>query len=163
MKYLPHLLLALALALGGYLAVAHVSGGAFYTFGLPLGGEEGWLRRRSLEFWEDIQFKDFDKAATYHSPDQQSQVDIPFLLERLFLVKPEGLDIMQIEVVMVDIDSTGNRARVKTRLQTKVLVDGKIREREIMLYYHRASAAEPWFMELESSLRTLEGEKDKKH
>lgn len=152
----------LALA-GGYLGMAHVSGGAFPTLGVPVGGDRGELRRTSLDFWEDIQFKDFDRAAGYHAPERQDEVDIPYLIQRLFLVKPEMLDIMEYEVVLCDIDSTGDRGRVKTRLKVKELTMGHIKEREVMLYFHRENSASPWYMELEDSLRYIEGDKDKKH
>mgnify|MGYP003394462595 CR=1 FL=1 len=148
---------------GGYLAAAHFSGGAFPTLGLPLGGDLGWLRKTSLSFWEDIQFKDFVKAATYHTPENQADIDIPYLLERLFGVKPEFLDIMETEVVLADIDSTQLRARVKTRLKIKLLLNGRIEDREVMLYFHRKSTDAPWFMELESSLRALKADEDKQH
>ena len=148
---------------GGYLALAQISGGAYPTPGLALGGEEGWLRRTSMSFWEDIQFKDFEKAASYHPPDKQAAVDIPYLLERLFLQKPEMLDFLGYEIVMVDIDSTGLRARVKTRVRVKDLARDKADEKELMLYYKRSSEADPWYMDLESSLRTLDVEKEKKH
>lgn len=148
---------------GGYVVAAHLSGGQLPTLGLPLGGEAGWLRRQTLAFWEDIQFKDFTRAATYHSPDKQGSVDIPYLLERMFLVKPEALDIMEYEIVLADIDSTGLRARVKTRLKVKELLKGEIEEREVMLYWHRASVNDPWYMELETSLRQIEGEEGKVH
>jgi hypothetical protein len=147
----------------GYLGMAHVSGGAFPTPGVGVGGDRGELRRTATAFWEDIQFKDFDKAATYHSPERQDEVDIPFLIQRIFLVKPEMLDIMEYEVVLCDIDSTGDRGRVKTRLKVKDLALGKVREREVMLYFHREDAASSWYMELEDSLRMLEGDKEKKH
>ncbi len=148
---------------GGYVAAAHLSGGAFPTLGLALGGERGLLRRTALSFWEDIQFKDFVRAASYHAPDIQGTVDIPYLLERLFGVKPEFLDIMEMEVVLADVDSTDLRARVKTRLKVKLLVDGRIDDREVMLYFHRKTTADPWFMELETSLRSLEAEEGKLH
>ncbi|MDP2313488.1 MAG: hypothetical protein Q8P41_11330 [Pseudomonadota bacterium] len=147
---------------GGYATAAHLSGGAYPTFGLPLGGDRGLLRRTALAFWEDIQFKDFARAASYHAPEIQGSVDIPYLLERLFGIKPEMLDIMEIEVVLSDIDSTGLRARVKTRLKVKLLVDASITEREVMLYFHRG-VGEPWYMELETSLRSIEAENGKKH
>ena len=147
----------------GYLGLAHTSGGAFPTPGLALGGEEGALRRLTTDFWEDIQFKDFDKAATYHAPDKQDAVDIPYLLERLFLQKPEMLDIMSYEIVLADIDSSGDRARVKTRMKVKDLAREKVDEKEIMLYYKRAGEGAPWYMDLETSLRDLDVEKDKKH
>jgi hypothetical protein len=147
----------------GYLLLAHLSGGAWPTPGLPLGGDAGLLRRSTTSFWEDIQFKDFDHAATYHAPDTQAQVDIPYLLERLFLEKPEQLDVMSYEIVMVDIDSTGLRARVKSRIKVKDLLRGEVMEKEMMLYWKRATEADPWYMDLETSLRTLDADDSKKH
>src|SRR5262245_28951230 len=105
----------LILLSGGYLAAVELSGGAFYAFGLALGGDRGVVRRMALKFLEDLQFKDFKAAAEFHAPDIQSLVDIPFLIQRLFQIKPEALDIMETEVVFAEIDSTGNRARVKVR------------------------------------------------
>lgn len=142
-----------AALVGGYLAAAHLSGGALPTPGLALGGDVGQLRRQTLAFWEDIQFKDFDAAASYHSPDARDDVDIPFLIERAFVMKPEVLEILEYEVVLADVDSTGDRARVKTRVKVKNLLTGDLAEREIQLFWHRADPAAPWFMELESSLR----------
>lgn len=150
-------------AAAGYVGLAHLSGGAYPTPGLPVGGDLGELRRTSMTFWEDIQFKDFDHAASYHSVEKQQSVDIPFLIQRLFAVKPEALDVMTYEVVLAHIDSTGNRGRVKTRVKVKVLLDEKIRERELMLYFHREDALSPWYMELEDSLRQLEAEDGKVH
>lgn len=161
-KWLILLGVLLAAALG-YLGLAHLSGGAYPTPGIPVGGDLGELRRTSMTFWEDIQFKDFDRAATYHSPEKQESVDIPFLIQRLFAVKPEALDVMSYEIVLADIDSTGNRGRVKTRVKVKILVDEKIREKEVMLYFHRADAASPWYMELEDSLREVKADQEKIH
>ncbi len=157
--------LVVILLLGGsiYVAAAHFSGGAFPTPGLAVGGDLGWLRRTSLAFWEDIQFKDFKKAASYHSLDKQSSVDIPYLIQRLFGVRPEQLDIMEYEIVLADIDSTGLRARVKTRVKVKLLLDGRVDVTEFMLFFHRASPDDPWYMVLEDSLRELDVDKEKKH
>lgn len=163
MKKWLYLVAFLLLSGGGYLGAAHLSGGAFPTPGLNLGGDLGQLRRTAMAFWEDIQFKDFVKAASYHSIDKQSSVDIPYLIERLFGVKPELLDIMEYEVVMAEIDSTNLRARVKTRIKVKILVNERIEEREFMLFFHRKSVSDPWFMELETSLRALHGDEDKIH
>ncbi len=155
--------LGLLVATGGYIGVAHFSGGAFPTPGLSVGGDAGELRRIALSFWEDIQFKDFNKAASYHPPELQDSVDIPFLLQRLFVVRPEALDILEYEVVMVDIDSTGDRARVRTRLKVKELARGKIQEKQVMLYFRREAESATWTMRLEDSLRSLEADEDKKH
>ena len=153
-KVLAALLLVAAL-LGGYLAVAHVSGGAFGTLGLALGGDRGALRRIALDFLEDIQFKDFVSAASYHAPDLIETVDIPYLIQRLFAVRPEALDFLDYEVVFADIDSSGLRARVKMRVKVKLLLDERINERELVLYFYRDSIDDPWYMKLEDSLREL--------
>lgn len=153
----------LAVLGGGYLGAAHLSGGAFPSLGLPLGGARGLLRRTSLAFLEDLQFKDFLRAAQYHAPDKREAVDIPFILQRVFLQKPEALDIMSYEVVFADLDSSGDRGRVKTRVKVKDLFRSEIREQELILYFERENAGAPWYMKLEDSLRRLEGAEGKKH
>ncbi|MFG1690971.1 hypothetical protein ACGF5M_02245 [Gemmatimonadota bacterium] len=155
MKKVLAVLVLVAALLGGYLAVAHVSGGAFWTLGLALGGDRGALRRIALDFLEDVQFKDFISAASYHAPDLIETVDIPFLIQRLFAVKPEALDFMDYEVVFADLDSSSLRARVKVRVKAKLLIDERIEERELVLYFYRDSVDDPWYMKLEDSLREL--------
>ena len=163
MKKVLMALMVVMLLTGGYLTVAHVSGGAFWTLGLALGGDRGALRRIALDFLEDIQFKDFVSAAGYHAPDLIDSVDIPFLLQRLFAVKPEALDIMDYEIVFADIDSSDLRARVKVRVKAKLLLDGRIDERELVLYSHRDSVDDPWYMKLEDSLRELSPDSTRVH
>jgi hypothetical protein len=163
MKKAVTALLVLALLGGGYLGVAHVSGGAFSTLGLALGGDRGALRRIALSFLEDIQFKDFVSAAGYHSPDTQSTIDIPFLIQRLFTVRPEALDIMDYDVVFAEIDSGGLRARVKLRVKVKILLNALIEEQEVLLYFERDSVDDPWYMKLEDSLRELSPDSTKQN
>jgi hypothetical protein len=153
---------ALVLAVG-YLAAAHLSGGAWFTFGLPLGGDRGEVRRLGLAFWEDIQFKDFGGAAAFHEPDRQADVDIPFLIERIFLRKPEQLDISDLEVMLADIDSSGNRGRVLTRMRVRDLFEERVYDKEVMLYFYREGEGSPWYLDLESSLRELKPEEGKLH
>ncbi len=155
MKKVLTTLTVLIVLTGGYLTVAHVSGGAFSTLGLALGGDRGALRRIALEFLEDVQFKDFVSAASYHAPDIRDSVDIPFLIQRLFTVKPEALDIMGFDIVFAEMDSSGLRARVKARVKAKLLLNELIDERELILYFERDSVNDPWFMKLEDSLRQL--------
>jgi len=155
MKKAVTALLVLGLLLGGYLGVAHVSGGSFSTLGLALGGDRGALRRIALSFLEDIQFKDFVGAAGYHAPDIRDGVDIPFLLQRLFTVRPEALDIMDYDIVFAEIDSGGLRARVKLRVKVKLLLNALIKEQEVLLYFERDSVDDPWYMKLEDSLCEL--------
>ena len=163
MKKLLTALLLLVVLTGGYLGVAHVSGGVFWTMGLALGGDRGALRRIALSFLEDIQFKDFVSAGSYHAPDTRDSVDIPFLIQRLFTVRPEALDIMDYDVVFAEIDSGGLRARVKLRVKLKLLLNALIEEREIILYFQRDSVDDPWYMRLEDSLRELSPDSTKQH
>jgi ribosomal protein L23 len=109
------------------------------------------LRKQSTAFLEDLQFKDFDKAETYHSAEDRKKADIANLIERLFAVKPEFLDILRYEIKRVDIDSSGDRAKVKTQTVVKVLNTNEIKEPEIILYW-RKDPKEGWVMKLESSL-----------
>ena len=105
----------------------------------------------SLAFMEDIKFKDFNKAASYHSPEDQKEVDIPKLMERLFKIKPELLDIMEYTILESTLDSTGTRGRVKMKAKVNVLNSGKIKNPEFILYYQKDEGE--WYMELESSLQ----------
>lgn len=162
MKKIAILALVLSLLGVGYLALAHFSGGAFPTGPIAVGGDEGIVRRTATSFMEDIQFKDFDKAASYHTEEDQDTVDIPYLIWRMFKVKPEALDIMSHEIVFSKLDSTGLRARVKVRCKVKELIDERMRDQEMILYFHRDDTASPWFMRLEDSLRTIENDKKKK-
>lgn len=112
--------------------------------------DEKVVREKSLSFMEDLKYKDFQKAATYHSPEDQKKVDIPRLIERMFLVKPEQLDVMEYRILDADFDSSGQRARVKMKAKIHVLNTSEIRNPEVILYYHKK--ADQWYMELQSSL-----------
>ena len=109
------------------------------------------LNDRALSFMEDIRFKDFEKAASYHHPEDQEKADIPRLIERLFKIKPELLDIMEYHILETALDSTGKRARVKISSKVHLLNSDEIKQPEMILYFHNRD--EKWYMELESSLR----------
>lgn len=112
--------------------------------------DERIVNQKSMSFLEDLKYKDFAKASTYHSPEDQKKANIPRLIQRLFLVKPELLDIMEYRILDTDFDSSGNRARVKIRSKVHVLNTNEIRNPEAILYYHKKDGN--WYMELESSL-----------
>lgn len=127
--------------------------------GLQLGGvtvstsaDASYLEQRTLDFLEDIRFKDFEKAASYHSVEDRKTVRIPELIERIFAIKPEFLDILRYEILAVELDRSGTRGRVKTRTVVKVLNSGEIREPEILFYWMK-DPRDGWVMKLESSLR----------
>ena len=52
---------------------------------------------------------------------------------------------------------------MRTRLKVKELARGKIREKQVMLYFRREGPNTPWTMRLEDSIRHLEANEDKKH
>ncbi len=108
------------------------------------------LQKFSIAFFEDLKFKDFDNAAKYHSLKDQKKVNIPKLIESLFKVKPEFLDIMEYNILETSLDSSKTRARVKMKTKVNLLNSGKIRNPEVILYYHKKNGK--WYMELESSL-----------
>ena len=118
---------------------------------LAFNKEKNLLRNLTIDFFEDVRFKDFDKAASYHTKEDQETVDIPQLIERLFQIKPELLDIMKYEITEVDIDRSGTRARVRTHTTVKVLNTEELREPDIIFYWHKVDGQ--WYMKLESSLR----------
>lgn len=109
------------------------------------------IEKMSLSFLEDIKFKDFENAASYHHPDDREKTNIPRLIERLFKVKPELLDIMEYEILETSLDSTKKRGRVKLKAKVNLLNSDKIKTPEMILYYHKKD--EKWYMELESSLK----------
>jgi len=109
------------------------------------------IREISLSFMEDIRFKDFDKAASYHHPEDQKKVNIPRLIQRIFKIKPELLDIMEYEILDATLDSTGDRGRVKLKAKVQLLNSDKIKSPEMILYFHKKNGK--WYMELQSSLK----------
>ncbi len=126
-------------------------GGGVGIGSMTSGGDANYIKKRTLEFLEDIQFKDFDKAASYHSSEDRKDLDISKLIERLFLVKPEFLDILRFKVVKSEIDSTGDRGRVLTSTTVKYLNSGKVKDSDVIFYWYR-DPTEGWVMKLESSL-----------
>lgn len=128
--------------------------------GLSLGGvtvapsaDSSFIEQRTLDFLEDIRFKDFAQAASYHSVTDRKTVDIPYLIERIFQIKPEFLDILRYEILAVELDRSRTRGRVKTRTVVKILNTGEIREPEILFYWYK-DPRDGWVMRLESSLRS---------
>ena len=103
-------------------------------------------------FLEDIKFKDFKAAAQYSTPEDRDKADIPALIERLFQVKPEVLQIDNIELMAVDVDSTGKRARTKLKTDVKLLNTNELKHPEVLLYW-KEGADGKWFMDLASSLQ----------
>lgn len=140
-----------------------LAGGALYLLSAPvlvLGNEDAaFLRDRTVDFLEDIKFKDFAKASTYHLPETQKARDIPELIRRVFMVKHEVLDIQRYQILDVELDRGERRSRVRALVFYRLLGDKNTRDdpnalRDVeMLFYWFQQADGSWVMELESSLR----------
>jgi hypothetical protein len=114
-------------------------------------GESQQMEKMCLAFMEDIQFKDFQKAASYHSVEDRKKADVPAEIQHWFGIRHETLNIMRYDIVKISFDSSGKRCRVLVHTVFKVLNANEIRELEIMLYWFK-DPAEGWVMDLDSSL-----------
>lgn len=157
MKSAIFLVVVLALAGGALLLLSQHSGAGMPT--IALSGDKGHLKDATLEFLEDIKFKDFKKASTYHLEDTQKARDIPQLIQRVFRIRHEVLDIQSYEVLEVELDTAKSRGRVRTLVRFHVLGDRDVREKadahrdtELLFYWFKQPDGS-WTMELESSLR----------
>jgi hypothetical protein len=120
------------------------------------------LLKLAQSFLESIQFKDFETASKFHNLVDQKKADIPLLIERLFQIKPEFLNIRDLKVTKVDIDSTGRRARTFFNANVEMLnslrekKDGDVerdeKDTEGILYWQKEDDGR-WVLKLESSLR----------
>ena len=118
------------------IVVALVGVGAWVIFYKPFRPDVRKVEELSDKWMEDLQFKDFRSSALYHHKLDRGRVDIGRALERLFLVKPEMLDIIDWRIVKADVDSEGTRARVKVEARYKRLnKDKKPKEADLMLYW----------------------------
>ncbi len=152
MKKLIIFILLLALCAGGYLATAYFSGGTLPTFGIPLGGEKSQMRQSVLKFWEDIKFKDLNSAASFLPADQRDAANIQGFLQRIFGSAAVTLDIVGYEIETLELDSTGLRARVKTKVMANNLQIGQKINRSVMLFFHKISpGSKNWSLELANS------------
>jgi hypothetical protein len=133
-------MLMVLLVLGGAGAAAY-----FYTGDARRVGDLTW------QFWESIQYKDFDAAADLHSEADRKDADIAGMIERKFHIKPENLNVKSIDVRQVEINSSGKRARSLTRVEVDVLnVKAEKPPVEAMLYWKKEDGH--WYLDLKSSL-----------
>lgn len=102
----------------------------------PFNPDAGTVEAISLKFMEDLQFKDFRSSSLYHHKLERDRVDIGRTLEKLFLLKPEFLDLMSYRIVKIDMDDSGTRARVLVNTKFKRLnMNAKPEEGEVILYW----------------------------
>ncbi|RMG08492.1 MAG: hypothetical protein D6731_21820 [Planctomycetota bacterium] len=149
-KAIAALLLALLLAVALLLGLSS-SGFRLFGVGVSWNPERAYLEQLAYGFLEDLQYKDFKRAARYHTWQDQRKADIPRLIERMFAVKPEQLNIQHLKITRTTFDRGGRRARTffKCTLETLNTAQNpkegeKNREREVegILYWHKLPAAE---------------------
>lgn len=134
------------LAAGGGFGLAVVNG---YVPGL--GGHRAQLTAKSRRFMECLKFKEFKEAAAFHHPqDLKENPNIPKLLEDFFLIPPENLDVREVRVDYVELDSTGVRAKVKVTSTVEVLNKKETRDPEAMLYWRLDGGT--WYLDLRTTL-----------
>lgn len=150
MKIVLVLVALLALIGGGYFFIQSSNLGQA-PLGTLVSGNKQELVKASRSFMEDLQYKDFKSAELYSLPEQREKYDIPTLIERLFQVKPEFLNILNYEILSTDFDRSGDRARVHLKANIKVLNANKEKSPELILYYKKMD--NKWYMDLASSLK----------
>ena len=114
------------------------------------GDDKREIRDKTIRFFECLKFKEFKEASDFHNEEDQKAADIPSMIENLFQVPPEYLDIQDIALMYVEIDSSGILAKSKTRCHAKELNTGQEKDHEVILYWKKE--ADQWFLKLRSSL-----------
>jgi hypothetical protein len=140
---------AIVLALAVYFESTRYSVG-LGGFSAVLDEDRHDLEQGTRGFLTAIQYKDFQKAASYHHPDEREKFDIAKMIEEKFYIKPEHLDIRHFETLRVDVDPEGVRGKVMARANLKVLNAGKVKDVEAVFYWKKTDGK--WFLGLRSSL-----------
>lgn len=109
------------------------------------------IKRKSHRFLECLKFKEFDEAVAFHAPaDVKARPDMPKLLEGFFKIPPENLDIQDINVDFVELDSTGRLAKAKTTCGVRVLNTKENKRPESVLYWKKVDGT--WYLDLRTTL-----------
>lgn len=110
------------------------------------------VAEESRKFMEDLQFKDFKSAGAHSIPDHLKTYDMPMLIERLFQIKPEFLDIQKNKILSVEKDTTDKRAKVNIESEVKVLNTNELKKPNIVLYWKKMEDNK-WYLDLASSIK----------
>ncbi len=108
------ILVLVILAALGYLGYAHFSGGAVPTFGLPIGGERGEIRARTLTFFEDVKFKNTNAFKDFVANNVSPEQVLSYLEQSLGLNQER--DLNHVLIKQVELDSAAQRGRVRVSL-----------------------------------------------
>jgi hypothetical protein len=132
------------------------------------------LAQKTSDFIESLKFKDFKRAAQFHSLLDKNRKNIPKLIEQKFLIKPEFLNIVNYEIQFVELNKKRDRARVKTLITIEILNSGNLNDKsenkvktvDMMFYWAKEPVYEKtpsgkikkvegkyeWYHKLQSSL-----------
>lgn len=108
------------------------------------------ITQQTARFFECIKFKEFDEASDFHNTEDRAKADIPYLIEDLFKIPPEYLDIQDYRIVFADTDSSGLLGKAKTRCVVHILNTNEIKRPEVILYWKKEG--DNWYLKLRSSL-----------
>lgn len=145
------ILLVLILCLVIYFSSSHY-GVALGPLKLSLEPDKHAIELSMRRFLEDIKFKDFAHASTFHSEADRKVKNIPRLIEDKFAIKPELMDIRDYDVLRVEMMSTGRRAKVLVKTWVKLLNSNQdVKEMDAVFFFKR-EADDRWYMDLQSSL-----------
>ena len=140
---------ALVLALAVYFESSRYSL-SLAGFSAVLDEDRNALDQGTRGFLTAIQYKDFEKAASFHHPDEREKFDIAKMIEDKFYIKPEHLDIRHFETLRVDVGPEGRRGKVAARANLKILNAAKVKDVEAIFYWKKVDG--DWYLALRSSL-----------
>ncbi|MFN8670864.1 MAG: hypothetical protein U0457_02125 [Candidatus Sericytochromatia bacterium] len=143
------------------LMIAFLSAGTFFYINIKynnmplstlISSDISEIATQSLQFMEDVKFKDFVSAGKKSIPEHLQKYNVPMLIESLFQVKPELLDIQKTKVISTEKDSTGNRAKIQLETEVKLLNTNEFRKPIVMLYWKKQPDGK-WYLDLASSIK----------
>ncbi|MDA0838694.1 MAG: hypothetical protein O3B01_24725 [Planctomycetota bacterium] len=138
------------------IAVATAVGYLFLSGKVPgLQSDRQIIIQQTRRFFECVKFKEYAEAGNFHNATDRKDANIPKMIESLFKVPPEQLDIQEYNVVFGEVDTSGLLGRVKTRCVVRTLNVNDVRKPEIILYWKKEG--ENWYLKLRSSLERFPG------
>lgn len=147
MKKILIFMLILLFTAVGYLSYAHFSGGKVYTFGLPIGGIKAQVRYRVNNFFEQIKFKNINELKNFTEPFISKEAFFTYLNN--ILNNPlDQIELENFTINNIELDSTKNRARVKTEFFYKNFITNKSFAQEKLIFLYHAN--NNWFIDIES-------------
>ena len=133
------------------LAVLGGVGYAVFTGHVPaLKSDRHIVIGKTHRFFECVKFKEFGEAGNFHTAEDAKKADIPKMIEDLFKVPPEYLDVQDVNILFAEIDSSKVLAKVKTRCTVQLLNTKEIRHPECILYWKLENGE--WYLKLRSTL-----------